>query len=407
MPTERLQEVLRVWLDERAESGASKAAERVIVDVVPPRGDNGRRFLLQGFGSREFIRMNANDYLGLAFESAVSQADGETVDHYGTGPGAVRFISGTWQPHRTLESRLAEFHNREAAMLFSSAYATVMGVLPALITDETAVLSDELNHNCIINAIRLARPRHKWVYPHLDLAALEESLTQAAEACNRAVIVTDGVFSMRGDHAPLDQIVTLARRYDHAFAENVIVIVDDSHGVGAYGSSGRGTEQVCGGEPVDLLISTLGKAIGVNGGYVVASETMIQYLREISPFYIYSNPIGPGEAAAAVAAVDVIDSEAGLWRLNHLSALSRRFKTRLTALGYDTVAGEHPIVAMLVRDTTKMRSMVDHLLTHNILVTGLGYPVVPAGEEEIRFQICADHTIADIEHVLTVVNSHN
>ena len=162
-------------------------------------------------------------------------------------------------------------------MIFSSAYAAVMGVLPPLISDATAVISDELNHNCIINAVRLSRPAEKYVYPHLDMAVLEESLAKASETCRRAIIVTDGVFSMRGDHAPLHEISVLAHKYDSAFPENVLVVVDDSHGVGAFGATGRGTEEFSNSPPVDLLVATLGKAFGVNGGYVTGSNTLIGY----------------------------------------------------------------------------------------------------------------------------------
>ena len=211
----------------------------------------------------------------------------------------MRFISGTYLPHVELEHRLAAFHGREAAIIFSSAYATMMGVLPPLITDATIVLSDALNHNCIINAIRLAVPGDKAVYRHLDVDELEQQLQRAAGRFKRAIIVTDGIFSMRGDYAPLNEIAALARRYDDRFPENVLLVVDDSHGIGAFGATGRGTEEHTDAEGVDLLVATLGKAIGVNGGYVVASRTIVDFLRETSPFYVYSNPITPGEAAAA------------------------------------------------------------------------------------------------------------
>lgn len=405
MPTDRLQHKLTHWLNERAASGALKGSERVIADVVPSIAGKGPRFLLDGLEDREFIRMNANDYLGLAFHPAVRRADDNAVKQFGTGPGAVRFISGTWRAHRTLEDRLAAFHHREAAMIFNSAYTAVMSVIPALVDSETAVLSDELNHNSIINATRLAQPQYKFVYPHLDMAAMEQTLKRAASTCSSAIIVTDGVFSMRGDHAPLDRIMAIARRHDENFRGNVIVIADDSHGVGAYGETGRGTEEVCDGEPVDLLISTLGKAIGVNGGYVAASSTIIRYLREVSPFYIYSNPISQAEAAAANAAVNLIDSAIGTQRLAHLKSMTQRFKHGLTALGFETVPGEHPVVAMLVRDASRARVIVDHLMVNNILATALSYPVVPAGEDEIRFQLCADHTAGDIDQVLTALAS--
>ena len=290
-------------------------------------------------------------------------------------------------------------------MIFSSAYAAMMGVLPPLIDEKTAVISDELNHNCIINAIRLARPKETYVYPHLNLEALEESLKTAAAHCSRAIIVTDGVFSMRGDHAPLREIATLSRRHDEAFEENVLLLVDDSHGVGAFGATGRGTEEFAGSGHVDLLIGTLGKAFGVNGGYVVGSGTIMDFLREESPFYIYSNPITPGEAAAAKAAVDIIDSPKGQELLDHLRAMTERFSRGLARLGLESIAGAHPVVPLMVRDTKRTSELIRHLRQQGILATGLNYPVVPRGDEEIRFQISADHTAADIDEALAALDS--
>ncbi len=403
MPHDRLANLLAAALSDMAASGRRKGAETVFSGVVPPSGDKGPRYLVAGEGDKPFLRMNANNYLGMARRPQVIAAEEKAVQAYGAGPGAVRFISGTWSPHIELEQRIASFHGREAAMIFSSAYATVMGLLPPLIGEATAVISDELNHNCIINAVRLSQPAEKYVYPHLDLQALEANLRQAAENCRRAIIVTDGVFSMRGDHAPLREIDALARKYDDAFAENVLVIVDDSHGVGAFGTTGRGTEEFAGSPPVDLLVATLGKAFGVNGGYVTGSATLIDYLRETSPFYVYSNPITPGEAAAAKAAIDLLDSPAGQERLNNLQSMTEKFAAGLVVLGFETISGAHPVVPLMVRDTDKTARLVAHLKERGILATGLNYPVVPRGDEEIRFQISADHTPADINEALAAL----
>jgi len=180
-------------------------------------------------------------------------------------------------------------------------------------------------------------------------------------------------------------------------------VVDDSHGVGAFGDTGRGVEEVTNSGPVDLLVATLGKAFGINGGYVVANETIIRYLRETSPFYIYSNPITPAEAAAAQQAIDMLDSAAGRALLEHLRALAMRLRAGLGRLGFETVGGEHPIVPLLLRDAARTARLVAHLRAHGILATAINYPVVPRGEEEIRFQVNADHTIADIDEVLAVL----
>jgi glycine C-acetyltransferase len=403
MPMERLQAKLAGDLGELKSSGRAKGAETVFAGVLPAQGGKGPRYLLAGEGKRPYLRMNSNSYLGLALNDEVRGAEEEAVQAVGAGPGAVRFISGTWAPHTALEARLAEFHGREAAMIFSSAYATVMGVLPQLIDDETAVISDALNHNCIINAIRLSRPKEKRVYDHLDFDRLDRHLADCAATCRRALVVTDGIFSMRGDHAPLDEVMALAEKHDGSYAENVVVAADDSHGVGAFGATGRGTEEYCGGAPVDVLIATLGKAFGVNGGYVTGSATLINYLRETSPFYIYSNPITPGEAAAALKAVELVDSQAGRARLDHLRAMTARFEAGLTGLGFETIPGAHPVVPLMVRDTARTSALVAHLRQNGVLATGLNFPVVPKGDEEIRFQISADHTAADIDEALDVL----
>ena len=399
MPTNGLTRVLAARLDEMAQSGRLKGKENVIRGFVPPHDGRGPRYLIEGENEKPFLRMNSNSYLGLALRRELVVAEEAAAQSYGTGPGAVRFISGTSSPHIALEQRLAAFHGRPAAMLFSSAYATIMGVIPPLVTDKTAVISDELNHNCIINATALARPAEKRIYKHLDVKDLERHLEAASKTCSRVIVVTDGIFSMRGDHAPLDRIMALARAYDRAFTENAIVLVDDSHGVGAFGGTGRGTEEYTRSGPAELLVATLGKAFGVNGGYVV-EEIIIRYLRETSPFYIYSNPITPAEASAAHKAIDILDGPGGIALLAHLRAMTARFKAGLGKLGLETLPGEHPVVPLMVRDTARTSALVTHLRREGVLATGLNYPVVPKGDEEIRFQISADHTATDIDTAL-------
>jgi glycine C-acetyltransferase len=406
MPLDRVTDVLRAQIAELEARGTAKGAETVVTGVIPPTGERGPRFLLEGEGTREFIRMNSNSYLGLSLRPELIEAEEAAVRAYGTGPGAVRFISGTYAPHIELERKLAAFHGREAAMIFSSAYATVMGTLTPLITRETMVISDELNHNSIINAIRLSRPLDKSVYPHNDLQALEEQIVGAKGRAKRVMVITDGIFSMRGDHAPLAEIMEIARRHDHEFLENILVVVDDSHGVGAFGKTGRGTEEYTASPPADILIGTLGKAFGVNGGYVVSNAQVIRYLRETAPFYIYSNPITPGEAQAAVAGLEILDSPQGRELMDRLRALTKRFESGLVAAGFEVIPGEHPVVPLLVRDTAKTRELVRHLHDHGILATGLAYPVVPQGDEKIRFQVNADHTEADIDRVLAVLREY-
>lgn len=402
MPLDRLNDALERHVKSLEEAGTAKGAETVVVEVIPASGERGPRFRLEGEGEREFIRMNSNSYLGLSLVPAIMNAEEEATARWGAGPGAVRFISGTYEPHVALEKRLAAFHGREAAMIFSSAYATVLSTIVPLTTDETVLISDELNHNCIINAMRLARPAHKAVYRHNDVADLERALEDASGKGKRAIVVTDGIFSMRGDHAPLGEIAELCRRFDDRFAENVALIVDDSHGVGAFGRTGRGTEEFTDAH-CDILVGTLGKAFGVNGGYVTADHAVIRFLRETSPMYIYSNPITVGEAAAALRAVDLLDSAAGRERLSRLRALTRRFEQGLIDAGFETIPGEHPVVPLMVRDTARTRELIRHLRNHGVLATGLTFPVVPKGDEEIRFQVNADQTEGDIDEVLGVL----
>ena len=404
MPIDRLRQTLAAELADLEGQGTLKGVEDVIVGVVPAAAELGPRYLLEGEGDRRFLRMNSNSYLGMSLRRQVIEAEEAASRDYGTGPGAVRFISGTFAPHLELERRLAAFHGRQAGMIFSSAYATTMGVLPSLTSAETAVVSDELNHNCIINAMRLARPARKHIYRHVDLDDLETKLAAAAEdGARRVLVVTDGIFSMRGDWAPLPEIAEIVRRFDERFPENALLVVDDSHGVGAFGATGRGTEELTGSGPVDLLVATLGKALGVNGGYVVGDSTFVDYLREKSVFYIYSNPITPAEAAAALAALEILDSDRGRQLLDHLRSMTSRFEQGLTDLGFETIPGEHPVVPLMVRDTARTSALVAHLKSEGVLATGLNFPVVPRGDEEIRFQISADHTAADIDFTLGIL----
>jgi glycine C-acetyltransferase len=407
MPVDRLSEVLTAHVEALDEAGTSKGEESVVVGVRRAEGDRGPRFLLSGEGDKEFMRMNSNSYLGMGLRTEVIAAEEAATREFGAGPGAVRFISGTYEAHLTLEGKLADFHGREAAMVFSSAYAAIVSTITPLVTDETVLISDALNHNCIINAMRLARPTGKAVYPHNDLDALDEALTAWKGKARRALVVTDGIFSMRGDHAPVDRIMEICARHDADYPENVVCVMDDSHGVGAFGRTGRGTEEYTGSRPVDILVGTLGKAFGVNGGYVAADAATVRFLRESSQMYIYSNPVTVGEAAAALTAVEIVDSPEGVALLERLRGLTKRFEDGLGNVGIETIPGEHPVVPMMIRDTERTRDLVRHLYENGVLVTGLAFPVVPRGDEEIRTQVNADHTEADIDLVLGILGAYS
>ena len=400
MPLHRLGEILKQDVAALESAGTAKGDEKVVVEVIPALGDKGPRFRLQGFGLREFIRMNSNSYLGLSFKRELIEAEEAAAEKFGVGPGAVRFISGTYEVHVELESRLAAFHGREACMLSNSAYTSVMGVIYSLTTTDTAIISDELNHNCIINGIRLAQPRVKKVYPHLNVAKLESQIKECVGQVQGVLVITDGIFSMRGAVAPLREIGEVVRQYDARFPRNIVLIVDDSHGVGAIGATGRGTEEYCEAEPCDILVGTLGKAFGVNGGYIVSSNAVVAYLREKNPLYIYTNPVTPSKAATALASLEYVQSPRGAALLKNLREMTLLFKKGLADLGFESIASEHPVVPLFVRDTEKTRVLVQFLLDHDILATGLNFPIVPKGDQLVRFQVSADHTRSDIEYVL-------
>ncbi len=402
MSMEKLNALLKAAVDDLKARGTAKGRETVVTGIKPATAENGPRYFIEGYGEKEFIRMNSNSYLGISLQPELIEAEEAAARAFGTGPGAVRFISGTYKAHTDLEARLARFHNKEAGMLFSSAYVTSLGVLMPLATEETVYISDALNHNCIIQAMRLSRPKGKAIYKHNDMADLEAKLEAWSGQAKRALVVTDGVFSMRGDNAPLQEFVAICSRYADRFEEGLLTIMDDSHGVGGFGRTGRGTEEYCG-AAVDLLIGTLGKAFGVNGGYVVTSVEIVDYLRQTAPMYIYSNPITVAEASAARAALNLLDSPRGLEILAHLRMMTKRFQAGLDKYGYETIAGDHPVVPLMVRDTAKTAELVQYLRDRGVLATGLNFPVVPKGDEEIRFQINADHQESDIDYVLEVL----
>jgi glycine C-acetyltransferase len=405
MPVKNLNSALKQALGELKAKGTAKGEEMIITAVKPAEGKRGPRYYVEGEGDKGFIKMNANSYLGMSLRKDVIEAEEDAARKFGAGPGSVRFISGTYAAHIALEKKLATFLGREAAMLFSSAYVTSMGVVVPLTTSETVFVSDELNHNCIIQSMRLSRPAAKAIYKHNDMADCEAKLKESVGKGKRVLVVTDGIFSMRGDNAPLDELVEICKKYDAQFEEGVISVVDDSHGIGALGKTGRGTEEYLN-TKVDILIGTLGKAFGINGGFVTGSSTIIEYLRETAPMYIYSNPITVSEASAAMKAVEILDSPEGLKILEHLGRMTRRFEDGIKAAGYETIEGPHPVVPLMVRDTQKTNEIVNHLTANGVLATGLNFPVVPKGDEEIRFQVCADHTESDIDYVIGVLREY-
>ncbi len=380
--------------------GRAKAPERIITGYVPAAGARGPRYRLQG-SVGEYLRMNANSYLSLSHHPKVLHAADEAARVFGAGPGAVRFIDGTSVHHVALESRIASFTGRPAAKAFNSAYTTVLGTAITLTGPDTFWIGDALNHNCIIRAMRIANVPgdRRSIFTHNDPADLAQKLEAVPPGIDRVVVIFDGIFSMRGDAAPLVELLRVAAAHDHRFRDGVVTMMDDSHGIGAYGATGRGTEEHAGAK-ADILIGTFGKAFGVNGGFVAGSPELIEAVRQRSDTYIYTNPLGAADCAAAVAAIDVADGPEGRERLANLAARTRQLRQGLDTLGLESIPGPHPVVPLLLRSTDKVRAAVRGLFERHILAVGLTSPVVPKGDETIRFQVNAAHTEADIAEVL-------
>ena len=382
------------------QEGRAKAPERVITGYLPASGSRGPRYRLQG-SDGAFLRMNANSYLSLSHHPAMLRAADEAAHVFGTGPGAVRFIDGTSIHHVALEARIAAFTGRPAAKAFNSAYTTILGTAITLSSADTYWIGDELNHNCIIRAMRIANipGDRRAIFAHNNADDLAKKLEAVPDGMGRVVVIFDGIFSMRGDAAPLQDLLRVTAAHEHRFRDGVVTMMDDSHGIGAYGATGRGTEEHAGAR-VDVLVGTFGKAFGVNGGFVAGSPELVEAVRQRADTYIYTNPLGAADCAAAVAAVEIADGPEGRERLANLAARTRQFRQGLDALGLESIPGPHPVVPLLVRSTDKVRAMVRGLFERQILAVGLTFPVVPKGDETIRFQVNAAHTAADIDEVL-------
>lgn len=365
---------------------------------------------------KQYRIFNSNDYLGLRFNPVVKQAEHDASEQYGAGPGAVRFISGTLKVHRDLEEAVVKFHGREAAMVFSSAFATNLAVLFCLIKGQSAdsvvddsvlVVSDALNHRSIIDGIRIANlpKEQRAIFQHLDLEDLRQVLQAHVGKFKRVLVVTDGIFSMLGEYQDLKALRAVTDEFDGQYEQGVMVVVDDAHGVAAFGATGRGTEEVTGAQ-ADVLVGTFGKGFGSDGGYVVGDKVVIEYLRESAATYIYSNSISPGTAGAALAAVQLLDQEEGRQLLAQSTANISLFKQLMAEAGFKFAAdSDHPIQPLLVGDTAKTRQLKEKLFEAGILVTNINYPVVPKGRDEIRLQISAAHTEEDIRFLVESLSS--
>ncbi|MFZ0391328.1 MAG: aminotransferase class I/II-fold pyridoxal phosphate-dependent enzyme [Calditrichia bacterium] len=404
MSLEKLNQALQQDVDSLKAEGRAKAPERVIVDYLPPQDGRGPRYKLKD-ARQEFIRMNSNSYLSLSHHPEMLEVADEAGKQFGVGPGAVRFIDGTFHYHVALENRIAGFVDKPAAKIFNSAYTANCGLALAISGKGSYWVGDQLNHNSIIRAMRIANvpSGQKGIYRHNNMDELRRRLEEAPADSKRVIIIFDGIFSMRGDYAPIDKIVEIAEEFEDRFEEGIITVVDDSHGIGAYGESGRGTAEFTGAQP-DIIVGTFGKAFGVNGGFIAASPEVIEAVRQKADTYIYTNPLSVADCAAAQKAVDITDSHEGRDRLKHLHERIHQFREGIKKEGYESIPGPHPVVPVLVRDTAKTHQMVKYLFDKGILVVGLTFPVVPRGDETLRFQINAAHTADDVDYVLKALS---
>ena len=331
----------------------------------------------------EVLVLSSNNYLGLASHPEVIEAGRKALQELGAGTASVRFICGTYSIHRELETELASFVGTERATTYSSCLAANTGTIPALVGPEDAIISDELNHASIIDGVRLASKSKRFIYKHSNMKELEKRLIEAS-ACPVKLVITDGVFSMEGDIARLPEIVELADKYD------AVVLVDDSHATGVLGSGGRGTAEhynMVG--QVDIITSTLGKALGgAAGGFTAGSTALIEYLEQVSRPQIFSSGISPATAAIGLAALRVLKKDPSI--VEKLRINTAIIRSLLKEKGLNPVEGDSAIVPIMIGETSEAIRISRNLLdNHNIFITGFGYPVVPEGTARLRIQASA------------------
>ena len=342
--------------------------------------------------SSQVVNLCANNYLGLADHPAIVQAAREALDRWGYGMASVRFICGTQSVHHALEQRISSFLGTDDTILYSSCFDANGGLFETLLTEQDAIISDQLNHASIIDGIRLCKAQ-RYRYRNNDMADLEQQL-QAAQGCRNRLIATDGVFSMDGYLAKLPDICELADRY------NASIMVDDSHAVGFVGPSGKGTpEHFNVASRIDIITGTLGKALGgASGGYTSGRKPLIDLLRQRSRPYLFSNTLAPPIAAASLKALELI-SESDQLR-TQLRENTAYFRSAMNAAGFRVLPGEHPIAPVMIGDAALATRMANALLGLGIYVIGFSFPVVPRGEARIRTQMSAAHSRTQLEHAV-------
>jgi len=367
-----------LYKQERLIAGPQQAAINVI--------NNG--------GTVEVINLCANNYLGLANHPEIIKAAHTALDEYGYGMASVRFICGTQTIHKRLEERISRFLGTEDTILYPSCFDANGGLFETLLDDKDAVISDALNHASIIDGVRLCKAR-RFRYQNNDMNDLEVQLKDAGD-CKTKLIATDGVFSMDGTIADLESICDLAERYD------ALTMIDDAHAAGFLGDSGRGTHEYRGVmDRIDIITGTLGKALGgASGGYTSGRKEIVDWLRQRSRPYLFSNSVAPAIAATSIAVLDLLERDASL--RTQLFENAGYFREQMNRLGFDLKPGEHPIIPVMLGDAMLATSMANHLLDHGIYVIGFSFPVVPKGQARIRTQMSAG---LSREHLDKAVNA--
>lgn len=381
--TNTLTTSLQAELDAMASAGTLKKLRHISspMDTEVEMAETGHALVL-----------SSNNYLGLSNHPEVVEAGRTALLQYGAGTASVRFICGTFTIHEEIETALAKLHRTEAALTYVSCWAANTGLMPAIAGAEDVLISDALNHASLIDGCRMSKAK-RMIYPHADMAVLEEKLKEA-QGARRIFIVTDGVFSMEGSLAPLPEITALAKRY------NAAIILDDSHGVGVMGTHGRGTAEHFGVEKdIDIYTGTLGKALGGGaGGYIAASRAVIDYLIQTSRPQLFSNALPATIAASALKSIEILEREPE--RVARLHAVTDRMRNGLKASGFKPLEGHSAIVPIIVGETAFAIRMSQELLKEGIFITGFGFPVVPEGTARLRIQICASLTDAQIDLAL-------
>ncbi len=387
MAVGKSRDVYNATLGEIRDAGLFKA-ERVIISPQ----SSGIEVELPARGRRKVLNFCANNYLGLSSDPTVIEAAHEAIRTHGFGLSSVRFICGTQDLHKTLEQRISQWLGTEDTILYGSCFDANGGLFETVLGEEDAIISDALNHASIIDGIRLCKAeRHR--YPNGDLEALEAAL-KATQGKRLRMIATDGVFSMDGYLAKLDQICDLADKYD------AMVMVDDSHASGFIGATGRGTpEHFRVQSRVDVMTSTLGKALGgASGGFTTGRREIIELLRQRSRPYLFSNALAPAILGASVAVLDLIEKSTEL--RDRVMNNAERFRAGMSAAGFNIKPGIHPIVPVMLGDARMASEMADDLLDEGVYVIGFSFPVVPKGEARIRVQLSAQHTTAQVDHAI-------